>query len=80
MINLILFGLGIATLCGIGLFFAKNKERSARRRQQVADETESTIVLTRRESMRLLQLLESPPPRNKRFLRAQARYKRLFDS
>ncbi len=37
-------------------------------------ESESTMVLTRRESLRLLELIESPPPRNKKFLQAQARY------
>jgi uncharacterized protein (DUF1778 family) len=37
-------------------------------------ESESTIVLTRRESMRLLKLLENPPSRNEKFLQAQARY------
>jgi uncharacterized protein (DUF1778 family) len=40
-------------------------------------ESESTIVLTRRESLRLLELIESPPPRNKKFLQAQARYQRM---
>ena len=40
---------------------------------------ESTIVLTRRESMRLLELIENPPPRNKKFLQAQARYQRMKD-
>ena len=39
-------------------------------------ESESTIVLTRRESLRLMEMLESPPPRNKKFLQAQARYQR----
>lgn len=38
---------------------------------------ESPLVLTRRESIRLLQLIESPPPRNERFLQAQARYQKL---
>lgn len=37
-------------------------------------ESESTIVLTRRESLRLLELMENPPPRNAKFLQAQARY------
>lgn len=37
-------------------------------------ESESTIVLTRRESLRLLAMVESPPPRNEQFLQAQARY------
>lgn len=39
-------------------------------------ESESTIVLTRRESLRLLEVIENPPPRNKKFLQAQARYLR----
>lgn len=39
-------------------------------------ESESTIVLTRRESLRLLEMVENPPPRNERFLEAQARYQR----
>lgn len=37
-------------------------------------ESESTIVLTRRESLRLLELIENPPPRNEKFLQAMARY------
>ena len=37
-------------------------------------ESESSIVLTRRESLRLLDLMENPPPRNKKFLQAQAKY------
>ena len=40
-------------------------------------ESESTIVLARRESLRLLEMIENPPPRNKKFLQAQARYQRL---
>lgn len=80
MINMILFGLGIAILCVIGLFFARNKERAARRRRQLADESDSIIILTRRESLRVLEMIETPPRRNARFLRAQARHKRLFDS
>jgi uncharacterized protein (DUF1778 family) len=39
-------------------------------------ESESTIVLTRRESLRLLEVIENPPPRNEKFLQAQARYLR----
>ena len=30
-------------------------------------ESESTIILTRRESLRLLELIENPPPHNERF-------------
>ena len=40
-------------------------------------ESESTIVLTRRESLRLLEMLKNPPQRNEKFLQAQARYQRL---
>ena len=40
-------------------------------------ESESTIVLTRRESLRLLEMIENPPPRNEKFLQAQARYQKL---
>lgn len=39
-------------------------------------ESESTIVLSRRESLRLLEMIENPPPRNEKFLQAQARYLR----
>ncbi len=39
---------------------------------------ESSLVLTRRESLRLLELIENPPPRNERFLQAQARYQKLI--
>lgn len=40
-------------------------------------ESESTIVLTRRESLRLLEILANPPPRNEKFLQAQARYQEM---
>jgi uncharacterized protein (DUF1778 family) len=40
-------------------------------------ESESTIVLTRRESLRLLELIENPPPRNEKYLQAQASYQRI---
>src|SRR5271154_3625468 len=40
-------------------------------------DSESTIFLTRRESLRLLEMIENPPPRNKKFLQAQARYQRI---
>jgi hypothetical protein len=39
-------------------------------------ENKSTIVLTRRESLRLLEMIEDPPPRNKKFHQAQARYRK----
>ena len=40
-------------------------------------ESESTIILTRRESLRLLELIENPPPRNEKFLQAMARYQSM---
>lgn len=40
-------------------------------------ESEATLLLTRRESLRLLELIENPPPRNENFLQAQARYRRV---
>jgi uncharacterized protein (DUF1778 family) len=40
-------------------------------------ESESTLILTRRESLRLLEMIENPPPRNEKFLQAQARYQRV---
>lgn len=39
-------------------------------------ESESTIVLTRRESLRLLELIENPPPRNERFKKLMADYQK----
>lgn len=39
--------------------------------------SELTIALTRRESLKLLEIIESPPPRNETFLQAQARYQRM---
>lgn len=43
-------------------------------------ESESTIVLTRRESLRLLELIENPPPRNEKFLQAMNRYQGMKNS
>ncbi|HEY5581372.1 MAG TPA: DUF1778 domain-containing protein [Rhodoferax sp.] len=40
-------------------------------------ESESTLMLTRAESLRLLELMENPPPRNEKFLQAQARYLKM---
>jgi len=42
-------------------------------------ERESAIILTRRESLRLLEMVENPLPRNEKFLQAQARYQKLKD-
>lgn len=39
-------------------------------------ESESTIVLTRRDSLMILDLIANPVPRNAKFLEAQARYLR----
>lgn len=37
-------------------------------------ENESTILLTRKEGLWLLDLIENPPPRSERFRQAQARH------
>lgn len=39
-------------------------------------DSESTIVLTRRESFRLLEMIENPPPRNKRLEKLMSKYQR----
>lgn len=38
---------------------------------------ESTISLSRRESLRILELIENPPPRNEKFNQAVERYQKL---
>lgn len=40
-------------------------------------ESESAIIMTRRESLKLLEMIENPPARNEKFVQAQARYQRL---
>lgn len=40
---------------------------------------ESTIVLTRRQWLWFLEMMENPPPRSEKFLQAQARYLRVKD-
>jgi len=50
--------------------------QAALERAEKVIESESTITLTRRESLRLLELLDAPPPRNDKFIQAQARYRR----
>lgn len=40
-------------------------------------ESESTLILTCRESMRVLELIENPPPPNEKFLEARARCQKL---
>lgn len=47
--------------------------------KRLITDSESMFVLTRRESMRLLEMLENPPPRNQKFLEALARYRRIKD-
>ena len=39
-------------------------------------ESESTIVLTRRESLRLLELIENPPPMNAKLKKLMADYEK----
>ena len=50
--------------------------QAALERAEKVIESESTIMLTRRESLRLLELLDAPPTRNEKFVQAQARYQR----
>lgn len=44
------------------------------------EEDESTLVLTERESRRLLELMESPPPRSERFLAGRTRYRQHLEA
>jgi len=39
-----------------------------------AEPSDIPITLTRREALRLLEIIENPPPRNENFLKALARY------
>ena len=50
--------------------------QAALERAEKVIESESTITLTRRESLRLLELLDAPPLRNDKFTQAEARYRR----
>ncbi len=43
-------------------------------------ESESTMLLTRRESLRLLELIDNPPQRNRKFVAAQAAYNKIKNS
>jgi uncharacterized protein (DUF1778 family) len=38
---------------------------------------ESAMLLTRRESLRLLELIDNPPPRNRKFVAAQLAYAKI---
>lgn len=51
--------------------------QTALERAEKIIENESSMILTRRESLRLLELIENPPPRNEKFLQAQSRYQRI---
>jgi len=42
-------------------------------------ESETVLVLTRRESLRLIELIENPPLRNEKFLQAVARHREMKD-
>lgn len=44
--------------------------------QQDCEEVRS-LRLTRRQALRLLDLIENPPPRNAKFIQAMARYQAL---
>jgi uncharacterized protein (DUF1778 family) len=39
-------------------------------------ESESTVILTRRESLRLLELIENPPPKNAKLKKLMADYEK----
>jgi uncharacterized protein (DUF1778 family) len=48
--------------------------QAALEKAQRVIESESTMILSRQESLRLLELIDNPPARNDKFLLAQARY------
>ena len=50
--------------------------QAALERAEKVIESQSTITLTRRESLRLLELLDAPPLRKDKFTQAEARYRR----
>lgn len=89
MINLIVFGLMVAVFCGAVFWLAHNTNEYNRRQRKLIErrrlETISgdellnlkpseTIVLSRRETRQILDLIENPPPPTEKFLEAQARY------
>lgn len=43
------------------------------------DKTNEPIVLTERESLRLIELMDNPPPRNQKFIKAMAQYQSLIE-
>ena len=50
--------------------------QAALERAEKVIESQSRITLTRRESLRLLELLDAPPLRNDKFTQAEDRYRR----
>ena len=43
-------------------------------------ESETTLLLTRREALRVFELTQAPAVRNERFLRAQARHRTVVEN
>ena len=43
-------------------------------------ESETTLLLTRREALRVFELTQAPPVRNEQFLRAQARHRTVVEN
>lgn len=43
-------------------------------------ESETTLLLTRREALRVFELTQAPPVRNEQFLRAQARHRTVIEN
>ena len=43
-------------------------------------ESETTLLLTRREALRVFELTQAPPVRNAQFLRAQARHRTVIEN
>ena len=43
-------------------------------------ESDTTLLLTRREALRVFELTQAPPVRNEQFLRAQARHRTVVEN
>lgn len=54
--------------------------QAALERAEKVIESESTLVLSRKASLQLLEMIENPPARNQKFLEAQAWYYRVRSS
>lgn len=54
--------------------------QAALERAEKVIESESTLVLSRKASLQLLEMIENPPPRNQKFLEAQAWYYKVRSS